>query len=71
MPAKILRVVILLLITGGGLAFAVLAVRAATGRAGPRFAAAAFGVALLAAGASGLSQRQIIGLPQDCSGSGE
>jgi hypothetical protein len=51
-PAKVLRIVILLLISVGGLSFAVLAVLAATGPADPRFAAAAFGVALLAAGAN-------------------
>jgi hypothetical protein len=54
-PAKVLRIVILLLISVGGLSFAVLAVLAATGLADPRFAAAAFGVALLAAGANDIA----------------
>jgi hypothetical protein len=50
-PVKVLQTVFLLLVSTGGVAFAILAVLAATGLADPRLGAAAFGVTLLAAGA--------------------
>ncbi len=50
-----LRKAILLLMAAAGLAFALLAVLAAAGLADPRLAAAAFGVALLSAGADELA----------------
>src|SRR4051794_4104742 len=59
-----LRKAVLLLIGAAGVAFALLAVLAATGLADPRLAAAAFGVALLAAGADGVAGGLVAGWPR-------
>jgi hypothetical protein len=48
-----------------GMTFALLAVLAATGLADPRLAAAAFGLALLAAGADGVAGALVAGWPRE------
>src|SRR4051794_29084442 len=59
-PAKLLQMVITLLMTTGALMFGILALLAVTEQAEARLAAAAFGVALLAAGANEIAGAWVV-----------
>jgi hypothetical protein len=59
-----LRKTFFLLMAAGGAAFVLLAVPAAAGLAGPRLAVAAFGVAMLAAGADGVAGALVADWPR-------
>ncbi len=60
-----LRKTILMLMGVAGVSFGILAILAAAGLADPRFAAVAFGIAMLAAGVDGIAGATVAGWPRE------